>query len=550
VEHRKVGAVGSAGRADVLRPLTCQNVAPQFVSDERSTLSDSGEMSSSFRAPLFINSAGLNRQIALNRMRSKSQKINTCDLLKSPKNHILQHHELRACGMNVGTRIAGHGSRLTVNGSRPLATSHSLLATAFLTGSGSQTEIAVTYSKQRTAQILTGSRIARKRSSNQSKFSPKSVHGTPFEGHVSRLRVYGSRLSLATSLSLALTKEGPLAAASQRVYASSAVCYAYCMAPQFPSKKRAQAAPESVPVRAESDQSTASAHIGNADGITSRDNKWLKQFRTALRGTGPAEGEPIAAEGPKLVEEGVRSGLEAEALLVSVTGERHLERILLAASESDSGVPRSRIFRTSDKLFESVAGTEAPQGVAALFRQPEWSFDDVMRGRANLSGAYRSDSPLIVVMAAVQDPGNVGTIVRSAEAFGASGVVGTRGAADSWSPKALRASAGSALRVPLLRGMAIPILLAQLRVAGVRILAAGSRPHTTAAASDAGTRITDLRGGCAIFIGNEGAGLPNEVEHAADDWISIAMNEDVESLNAGVAASVILFEAARQRRGA
>jgi RNA methyltransferase, TrmH family len=322
------------------------------------------------------------------------------------------------------------------------------------------------------------------------------------------------------------------------------------MAPQFPLDKRAQAAPVSVPVRAQSSQSAAGVGGGNAESIASRDNKWLKQFRAALRGTGPAEGEPIAAEGPKLVDEGVRSGLETEALLVSETGERHLERILLAASESESGIPRSRIFRTSDKLFESVAGTEAPQGVAALFRQRGWSFDDVMQGRANFDGAYRGDSPLIVVMAAVQDPGNVGTIVRSAEAFGASGVVGTRGAADPWSPKALRASAGSALRVPLLRGMAIPILLAQLRVAGVRILAAGSRPHASAAAKDAGTRITDLRGSCAIFIGNEGAGLPSEVEHAADDWVSIAMNEDVESLNAGVAASVILFEAARQRRGA
>jgi RNA methyltransferase, TrmH family len=319
------------------------------------------------------------------------------------------------------------------------------------------------------------------------------------------------------------------------------------MAQQFPSDKRAQATPESVPVRAQQNHSTADARVGNTDCITSRDNKWLKQFRAALRGTGPAAGEPIAAEGPKLVEEGVRSGLETEALLVSETGERHLERILRGASESDSGITRSRIFRTSDKLFESVAGTETPQGVAALFRQREWSFDDVMRGRANFAGAFSGDSPLVIVMAAVQDPGNVGTMVRSAEAFGASGVVATRGTADPWSPKALRASAGSAFRLPLLRGMAIPILLAQLRVARVNILAAGTGPT---ASNDAGPPTADLRGPCAIFIGNEGAGLPSEVEHAADDWISIAMNADVESLNAGVAASVILFEAARQRRGA
>ena len=319
------------------------------------------------------------------------------------------------------------------------------------------------------------------------------------------------------------------------------------MAPQFPSDKRAQAAPESVPVRAREGHSTAGARVGNADSITSRDNKWLKIFRAALRGSGPAESEPIAAEGPKLVEEGVRSALETEALLVSETGERHLERILHVASESDSGIPRSRIFRTTDKLFESVAGTDSPQGVAALFRQRAWNFDDVMRGRANLAGAFSGDSPLVIVMAAVQDPGNVGTIVRSAEAFGASGVVATRGTADPWSPKALRASAGSALRLPLLRGMAIPILLAQLRVGGVTIVAAGTRPT---AAENAGPTTADLRGACAIFIGNEGAGLPSEVQHAADDWVSIAMKNEVESLNAGVAASVILFEAARQRRGA
>ena len=322
------------------------------------------------------------------------------------------------------------------------------------------------------------------------------------------------------------------------------------MAQQFPSDDRVQAAPESGPVRARRSHSASSAHVGDADSITSRDNKWLKQFRAGLRGTGPPEGEPIAAEGPKLVEEGVRSGLQAEALLVSETGERHLERILLVASESDSGIPRSRIFRTTDKLFESVAGTETPQGVAALFHQREWSFDDVLRGRASLAGAFSSYSTLIVVMAAVQDPGNVGTIVRSAEAFGASGVVSTRGTADPWSPKALRASAGSALRLPLLRGMAIPILLAQLRVAGVTVLAAGAKPATATTTEDAPAALSDLRGSCAVFIGNEGAGLPSEVEHAADDWVSIAMSDDVESLNAGIAASIILFEAARQRRGA
>ena len=212
-----------------------------------------------------------------------------------------------------------------------------------------------------------------------------------------------------------------------------------------------------------------------ADMITSRDNKWLKMFRAALRGTGPTGDDALAVEGRKLVEDSLRSGLEAVALLVSESGERELEYILRAASESVAGIPRARILRTTDKLFESVAGTETPQGVAALFRQPAWQFEDILRGAASVDGAFIASAPLLVVMAAVQDPGNVGTTVRSAEAFGATGAVTTRGSADPWSPKAVRASAGSALRLPLLRGIAIPVLIAQLRVAEVKIVAASSR---------------------------------------------------------------------------
>ncbi len=294
----------------------------------------------------------------------------------------------------------------------------------------------------------------------------------------------------------------------------------------------------------------ASAHGQNhgAEAITSRDNKWLKLFRAALRGTGPGEGNPIGVEGPKLVEDALRSGLEAEALLVSETGEREVERILIAASESEAGIPRSRILRTTDKLFAGVAGTNAPQGVAAFFRQRAWGFDDVLRG----SGAARETSPLVIVLAAVQDPGNVGTILRSAEAFGATGVVAARGTADPWSPKALRASAGSALRLPVLRGIAIPVLLAQLRIAGVKIYAASSTPRGETDAGPGANLATDvdLLEPAAVFIGNEGNGLPGEIAQAADAMISIPTSDLVESLNAAVAASIVLYEAARQRQPA
>jgi TrmH family RNA methyltransferase len=283
-----------------------------------------------------------------------------------------------------------------------------------------------------------------------------------------------------------------------------------------------------------------------ADVITSRENRWVKLFRAGLRGSGPSGDEPIALEGPKLIEEAVCYGLEADAVLVSESGERRLEAILRAASASESGIARSRVLRTTDKIFESLSGTESPQGVAALFRQPAWDFDDILGLTSTSASGGAAIVPLVLVLAGVQDPGNVGTILRSAEAFGATGAVVTRGAADPWSPKAVRASAGSALRLPLLRGMSMPVLLAQLRVSKIKIVASSSCASN--AASEVEHTQPALRESVAIFIGNEGAGLAHEVESAADQHFTIPMARTVESLNAGIAASIILYEAARQRK--
>jgi len=283
-----------------------------------------------------------------------------------------------------------------------------------------------------------------------------------------------------------------------------------------------------------------------ADVITSRENRWVKLFRASLRATGPASDEPIAVEGPKLIEDALRHGLVTEALMVSESGEASLERILRAASNSESGIERSHVLRTTDKIFGTISGTESPQGVAALFRQPVWDFDDIF-GRIS-SGSVTSEHsalPLVLVMAGLQDPGNVGTIVRSAEAFGATGVITTRDTADPWSPKAVRASAGSALRLPILRGISSAVLLTQLRISKIKIVTSGSAASKGSAAE--GSTMPDFREPLAIFIGNEGAGVPLEVANAADFHISIP-TKAVESLNAGIAASILLYEASRQRK--
>lgn len=269
-----------------------------------------------------------------------------------------------------------------------------------------------------------------------------------------------------------------------------------------------------------------------------------EEVSSRTRWSGPVAGDPLGVEGSKLVEGALGAGLSAEALLVTEPGERYLKRILRAAGASETGIPRSRILRTTGKLFAALAGTETPQGIAGLFQQPVWVFEDVLRGiPARGKTSSGSNFPLAVVLAEIQDPGNVGTIIRSAEAFGATGIIATRGSADPWSPKALRASAGSALRLPLLRGIAIPALLAQLQAANVKIYAATARGESVSRLPP-GT----FKEPSAIFIGNEGAGLPAEVERSADATISIPMNDAVESLNAGVAASLLLYEIARNRR--
>ena len=277
--------------------------------------------------------------------------------------------------------------------------------------------------------------------------------------------------------------------------------------------------------RASSDKSPSS-QPGSAV-ITSRENHWLKTFRAAFRASRP-EDNRIALEGPHLVAEAIRSGLRIEAILASASGERHLPALQAALDHP------TLILRTTDKLFDGLASTETPQGIAALARAPEYKLEDLLRG---------ADS-LVIVLVAAQNPGNVGAILRSAEAFGATGVIATRGTAHPYSPKALRASSGSSLRLPILAELAPTIALTQLRISGLQILAASASQNPNARRPDE----LDLRAPFALLIGNEGAGLPPDIERSADALIRIQVAAPVESLNAAVAASLILYEAARQRR--
>jgi TrmH family RNA methyltransferase len=285
--------------------------------------------------------------------------------------------------------------------------------------------------------------------------------------------------------------------------------------------------------------------------IASRDNRWLKRFRAALSGERGDDGV-VGVEGVRMVEAALGSKLPVEALLVSESGARHLPRVAHVLA------PDVPVLRTSDKLFAGVADTRTPQGLAALVRPRQASVEDLV-------GA---STALVVVLVGVQDPGNVGTIIRAAEALGATGAATSAadgiGSADPFAPKALRASAGSALRLPIAHAISTTVLLAQLRVLRTRVFAAvaggNGKDSKTGAAPDGAPALfpswgVDWKIPAAILIGNEGSGLPAEVVRAADARVYIPQASStlpvgLESLNAAMAASVLLYEAMRQRGGA
>ena len=258
--------------------------------------------------------------------------------------------------------------------------------------------------------------------------------------------------------------------------------------------------------------------------VQSKQNSRLKELRRAIAHPGQGATGLVGIEGPNLLNEALRAGLRLHAVFIA-KGSEHLLEGLTLPLEID-------VLLLPLELLTSALVTETPQPIAALVEPPDWTW-------AHLLGCHRKTSPLVVVLAGLQDPGNLGAILRSAEAFGANGVLSLPGTVSAWNPKAVRASAGSVFRVPLLSATADECFT-RLREANVRILATALRG---AAPADQ----VDLDGPVALLIGNEGNGVPNEIAARAGGTVTIPCPGSVESLNAAVAASVLLYEASRQR---
>ncbi len=206
----------------------------------------------------------------------------------------------------------------------------------------------------------------------------------------------------------------------------------------------------------------------------------------------------------------------------------------LSDSEKDAGpggeaVPYEIV---SDSVFNAMSDTRSPQGVLALVRQYEYTPDDIIKD---------DDETVLLILEDIQDPGNLGTMLRAGEAAGIDGVIMSAGTADIYNPKVVRSTMGSIFRVPFMYADSLDAVIKDIRSREVRIYAAdasGEKVYDQA----------DLRGRSAFLIGNEGNGLTKETLALADERVRIPMAGKVESLNAAIAASILMFEAARQRR--
>jgi TrmH family RNA methyltransferase len=260
--------------------------------------------------------------------------------------------------------------------------------------------------------------------------------------------------------------------------------------------------------------------------IQSKDNARLKELRKALSAPGRGPQALVGIEGPNLIGEALRAGLRVKTIFVAQGAERLLDKLQVKRDVEVLQMPK--------RLLDEALATDTPQPIAALVERPNWSWSHVLN--------QNHEKALVLVLAGIQDPGNLGTILRSAEAFGATGVVSLPGTVSAWNAKAVRASAGSVFRVPLLAASEAESF-EQLERAGVKVFTSTSRGAQSV------DRIA-LAGPVALLIGNEGNGVPAAIARRADGQITIPYPGPVESLNAAVAASVLLYEASRQRSAA
>jgi len=261
--------------------------------------------------------------------------------------------------------------------------------------------------------------------------------------------------------------------------------------------------------------------------LTSDQNPKVKYFHSLKNKKTRRASAKFIVEGIHLVREALQSGsaeriIYGENILKTAEGKELLGRII------SSDIPNEE---ASEKIIGYLSDVETPQGIIA----------SVMPKVCDLGDLFDAPDPLIVVACGIQDPGNLGTMIRTADAAGCTGIILSEGTVDPYNDKAVRASSGSIFHLNIVKIDDIIELVSALKRRGVKIISA-------VVGAEKDLYSSDLRGPVALMIGSESKGLPSDIERYSDETVSIPMVGRAESLNAAVSCAVLLYEALRQRR--
>ncbi|NLL77632.1 MAG: RNA methyltransferase [Clostridiales bacterium] len=263
--------------------------------------------------------------------------------------------------------------------------------------------------------------------------------------------------------------------------------------------------------------------------ITSITNKKVKSIVQLNKKAGQRRKEDV------FITEGIKMFLEApvssiQEIYISDDFRKSLSK-RGALTEAERKLERCGYETVTEEVFAKMSDTQTPQGILCVLKQFHYSLQDMMR---------KKDVPLFLVLEALQDPGNLGTIMRTGEGAGITGIIMSKDTVDIYNPKTIRSTMGSIYRVPFFYADDIVETVKELQKNGTRLYAAHLK-------GEANYCDCDYKPGTAFLIGNEGNGLSDALAEAADTYIKIPMKGQVESLNAAVSASLLMYEAARQR---
>lgn len=266
--------------------------------------------------------------------------------------------------------------------------------------------------------------------------------------------------------------------------------------------------------------------------ITSTSNVQIKKVQSILKKAKIRREEQVfAVEGIKMFREAPKDRIRKVFLSESFSKKEECGEIL-----ADRGIApddQERVEIVDDRVFKSLSDTVTPQGVLCLIQMKEYTLQEILD---------KSEKPLLMILEDLQDPGNLGTILRTGEGAGVTGIILSRTSVDVFNPKVIRSTMGSVYRMPVLYvNSIIDEILPGLKEKGITTYAAHLKGRND-------YDMEDYRKGTAFFIGNEGNGLTDELSEQADTLIKIPMQGKVESLNAAMASGILMYEAYRQRR--